>query len=659
MASQIPVQVIINATDNASKVFSNFGGSLGGITTKVQNLTQGQTILAGSMVGIGAAATVMGKDFIQAAGDMEQNAISFEVMLGSAEKAKIMLQDLTNFAARTPFNLQGVVEAGKQLLAYGFEQEDVITTTEMLGNVAAGLKIPLGDIIYLFGTLRAQGRAYTKDLNQFTSRGIPILDALAQQYGITTAEVFKFAEEGKIGFTDVEKAFQGMTGEGGQFFNLMDKQSKSTMGKVSNMEDSIFQLKVALGEALLPGINDLINALIPLIQQFGIFAKENPELITNLMKAAGVIGLIGSAVLILGPIISGFAAIWGLLTAAFAGIAFVVGPLLALFSPIIIIILAIAAVVALLALAWKNNWFDIQGKTQVAITAIQGFLDMLVAGFWAFVGFIQSVPAMIVQAWDAFKAYLYDLFVVQIPFAIGFAVGRFEKFVAEDVPSFINGVVNWFSLLPGRVAVFIQEMATKVAAWFGSAKTTAIELTIALFNGVSDWFSQLPGKITGFLSQLPGIITKWFNDAKDAAIRIAQEIFEGVAGWIGKVIDLFNQIIGKASEAIGKANEAFSAGRDQGRRQFGGPVSSSNSYLVGEKGPEIFTPSTAGHITPNNNIGSIGGGGGTTIQFFINAETIINSPNERRSFAEALIKDLAVIANAKNLSVSELLGDIK
>lgn len=184
----------------------------------------------------------IGEFAVKSAADFEQNRVAFETMLGSADKARALLKEVSDFAAATPFVLPEVVAAAQQLLAYGFAQQDVIRTTRMLGDVASGLKIPFGDIVYLYGTMRAQGRAYTRDLIQFTSRGIPVLDLLAKQFHVTTEQIFKMTEEGKVGFKDIEKAFQSMTGPGGQFFNLMTKQSKTFSGTMSNVSDNLGRL---------------------------------------------------------------------------------------------------------------------------------------------------------------------------------------------------------------------------------------------------------------------------------------------------------------------------------------------------------------------------------------------------------------------------------
>ena len=175
---------------------------------------------------------------VQVRGQYQQLEIAFGTMLGSEEKANALMQQMINTAAHTPFDLQSVAEGAKQLLAYGEASEKVNDTLVRLGNIASGLSIPLNDIVYLYGTTMVQGRLYAQDVRQFTGRGIPLVKELAQMYGVTAEEINNMVSAGKIGFADVEKVLRKLTDEGGQFYNLMEKQSASLTGMISNLEDA-------------------------------------------------------------------------------------------------------------------------------------------------------------------------------------------------------------------------------------------------------------------------------------------------------------------------------------------------------------------------------------------------------------------------------------
>jgi tape measure domain-containing protein len=232
---------IKSATTNTEK--------LNGAVNQAQKSISGLGAALG--VGIGAAGVVsFGKAVVDSLVNYEYFSSSLRTLMnGDAEAAKALETQLVALAKTTPFSLVEIQDATKQLLAYGFSAGKVTTNIKMLGDVASALKIPFGDIAYLYGTLKTQGRAFAKDINQFTGRGIPIVKELAKQFGVAESEIMKMVEEGKVGFKEVEKAFQSMTTEGGMFFNMMTEQTKTTGGQLSALGDSYEQLKVNIGKS--------------------------------------------------------------------------------------------------------------------------------------------------------------------------------------------------------------------------------------------------------------------------------------------------------------------------------------------------------------------------------------------------------------------------
>lgn len=175
---------------------------------------------------------------IQTRGQFQQLEIAFETMLGSTDKATTLMQQMVDTAAKTPFDLMGVAEGAKQLMAYGVSADKVNDTLVRLGNIASGLSIPLNDIVYLYGTTMVQGRLYAQDVRQFTGRGIPLVKELAEKYHTTADAINEMVSAGKIGFADVEEVLNKMTNSGGQFYNLMEKQSASLTGQIANLQDA-------------------------------------------------------------------------------------------------------------------------------------------------------------------------------------------------------------------------------------------------------------------------------------------------------------------------------------------------------------------------------------------------------------------------------------
>lgn len=205
------------------------------------------------------------KSMVDVRGEFQQIEIAFTTMLKSKDKADKLMAEAVRLAAVTPFGLKDVASGAKQLLAYGVEAGAVTRNLEMLGNVAAGVGSQLNDVVYLYGTLKASGRVTQMDINQFAGRGIPIYEELAKVMKISVDEVRNYVSAGKVGFPQIEKAFQNMTGPAGKFFNLMQEQSKSLTGQLSNLSDAWDNMLNDLGKAnegvFANGI-DLANKLI-------------------------------------------------------------------------------------------------------------------------------------------------------------------------------------------------------------------------------------------------------------------------------------------------------------------------------------------------------------------------------------------------------------
>ena len=235
-----------------------------------------------AVTGFGAAfgGRALIQSIIQTRGEMQQLEVAFRTMLQSGEKANSLIADAVDFAAKTPFSLQGVASGIRQLLAYQFAAEDAIDTVEMLGNVAAGLSMPLGDLVYLYGTLKSQGRAMLVDIRQFAGRGVPIYEELSKVLGVSVQEVNGLISAGKVGFPEVEQAFKNMTSAGGMFYNLMQEQSKTITGQISNLQDAFSQMLNNIGQASEGIINKGISGVSYLIENYEKVGKTLAELVT-------------------------------------------------------------------------------------------------------------------------------------------------------------------------------------------------------------------------------------------------------------------------------------------------------------------------------------------------------------------------------------------
>ncbi len=206
---------------------------------------------------------------MQVRGKFQQTEMAFKTMLQSEEKANTLMKELIRTAAITPFGVDDVTEGAKQLLAFNVAAEDVNKTLIGLGDVSAGMGIRLSDMVMLYGTTIAKGKMDTMDLYQFLNRGIPIADELAKVMGLdlnnAIAEVQKQIKAGKVTSDVFIQAMQNMTAEGSKFGGLMEAQSKTITGQISNIEDGIEQMFNELGRSQEGVINtglDIVSKLV-------------------------------------------------------------------------------------------------------------------------------------------------------------------------------------------------------------------------------------------------------------------------------------------------------------------------------------------------------------------------------------------------------------
>ena len=289
------LEVIIKARDEASGVLNNVQKSLKQNEETFKSMARyGAIAFTGIATGIGLV--------VQKAANMEQTEVAFTTMLKSAEKAKNMMSELNDFAAKTPYEFEEIAKASKSLLAFGVPAETMKAQLQSIGDIASGVSAPIGQIAEIYGKAKVQGRLFAEDINQLTGRGIPIIQELAKQFKVSDEEVKKLVESGKVGFPNLETAFKSMTSSGGQFENMMKNQSETFNGMMSTMKDSISMTMVAIGQQFLPILKELIEKISPVLENMRQWVAENPKLTSGILMFAGalagivtVAGLVGLA----------------------------------------------------------------------------------------------------------------------------------------------------------------------------------------------------------------------------------------------------------------------------------------------------------------------------------------------------------------------------
>lgn len=275
----------------ANAALSEFGAKMRGIVL-------GAAGAIGAIVGVYGAAQLMGKALNEAA-DMEKLETAFATLIGNSKVARETLAELQEFADTTPFTMGDVAPAAKQLMAYGFAAKDTVGTLRMLGDVASALNIPLGEITEVFGRNVAAGRVFTKDINEFQGRGIPIVAQLAKQFNVSEQAIRKMVEEGKIGSAELIRAFQAMTGPGSQFGGMMAEQSKTFAGMLSSLKDRFDAAFREFGKPLIGALKPIIDWVQSNMGAIVAKAKEWGESLANGIRVAfGVIrdGRIGEVI---------------------------------------------------------------------------------------------------------------------------------------------------------------------------------------------------------------------------------------------------------------------------------------------------------------------------------------------------------------------------
>ena len=287
-------------------------------------------------MGLGAAAatlTAFGVKALSVRGQFEQMEIGFATMLGSAEKAKRFLEDLYDFAAKTPFEIEGLQSQVQLLLALGFRAEEVIPTLRAVGDAVAALGGNAGllnRIVLALGQMRAKGKVSAEEMRQLAEAGIPAWELLAKKIGVDIPTAMKMAENGAIdAATGMQAIIEGMNQ---RFRGMMEKQSTTILGIWSNIQDNMTRTLNAIGKALDETFNvrEGMLAFLEWLDKVRAWAEDDgirrafEDYQTLLIDIAGAItGMLIPAIVSLGRAIFGliarlgpWAALgWGIVTA--------------------------------------------------------------------------------------------------------------------------------------------------------------------------------------------------------------------------------------------------------------------------------------------------------------------------------------------------------
>ena len=436
-------------------------------------------------------------------GALEQADIAFTTMLGGADAAKKMLQDLSDFAAKTPFELTGVRQTAKQLLAYGIEANKMIPTLKALGDVSAGLSVPIEQVAYAYGQVKSAGRLLGQDLRQFMNAGVPIIAELAKNLWVAESQIKKMVSEGKIWFADVEKAFQTMSSEGGKFANLMEKQS-STLGWLwSNLQDSLDGIWEKIGLSLIPLLSDMTRTTADSIEEFDAMGTSWRS--ATKMIAYGLAGIINWVRFVIKVIYS----LWSIIGTVFWGVYTIVT---SFFSDLRQWISKVAGSFGkAFKVAWNNIKVGIWEGINAAIKQVNGFLSRIK---------------------NSLKIDLWQIDPVN--------VGKYETFFDENPFKNTKNALEW----------------TKQAFW-----STFEELGDDWSNflkGISDWYKNIDQVFSKTEGNLIG-------GSKNIGKHMNEEIWE-TSSWTSKKIDKLKETMDWLKKSLKDAEDADKKYRDSAEK---------------------------------------------------------------------------------------------
>lgn len=598
------LELIFIGTDKTGAAFNSVKGSLTGLSGSLNSLKNSFSnigrsfdsmlvtgIKVGAVTAVGAL-TAVGAASLKTASNFEQSRISFETMLGSGEKAGKLMSQIVDFAAKTPFELPQVIEGSRQLLAYGFAQDEVLGGMKMLGNIASGLSIPMGDLIYLYGTLKAQGRAYTRDIMQFAMRGIPIYDLLAQTLGVSKDKVGDLVEAGKVGFPEVQKALSSLGGEGGKWGDLMDKQSKSLQGVWSNLKDQATKTFLAIagvsvtGDVIEGGLFSRLKKVAEdLLNWINAHQKDIETWITNAVNA--IVTWVPQAIDWIKRLVDFFQTGLGKTVLAIIGV--LVVTILAAAGSIVSAFALISGVIVAVYMVWANYFGLLKDLWNLMVTQFQ-----LVVLQWKVV--FNDLRANLLIIWNYITAVFTGI---------------------------VNTIVEKFN----AAKAFVTATWLNIRNTIMSAVMSAYSFVQSNLAAIVGRFQWLAGAIGSALGGVSGAVRGAWN---------------GVISAAKSGINAFIDVINRGIRAMNKVPKVSIP--EIPHLAEGGIVTSPTFALIGEKGPEAVVPLSGGKASA--------GVGSPTININIHAANVIASEMTIREFAEKIGKQLGRLQEAKGITNS-------
>lgn len=521
------IRLLLEAQNNASK-------EIQGVSSQLSNLWK--TL---SWLWITKVFKDMSSSVLEYWWNLEQAQVAFSTLIWSEEKSNELLKDLSNFAKNTPFELVWVRDNARQLIWMWIEAENVIPTLKTLWDVSAWLSIDLSRVALNYWQVKSQWKLTGRELRDFAIMWIPLQQQLADSLWKTTEEIWDMVSKWLITFPLVEKAFQDMTSEWWKFENLMEKQSHTYQGMLSNLQDSFWQIKESIWMAILPLLEDLLAKISPIIEKISDRIAEHQELAWKIALVIWVVWLLT----------------WALITLWWA-IPLISTAIATLSWPIWRIIAAVTA----LWVARSENWFWIREKVQEVIDFIKPYIQE----------FVTEIQAFREEHWEQIKIYLQ-------------ALRDRVKFLIETALEWIKLAFEWLVTAIWVIMDILQwdrEWAWTKIKNFGQQIANTIDkiMTNAFWdmrtnikNWVAEAYERILWKITALVQKIQNAVQKLknaWNEAKERLWNVWESVWNFFSRWAAVWWPVYNW----------------------------------NPYLVWENWPELFIPSQNWRIVRNEDL---------------------------------------------------------
>lgn len=507
---------------NATQQGEQAGQSVEGIGSRFKNLAK--TIAGLAIVKkVADITTSIVKMGIEGNASLETSITSWTTLLGTQEQAKQMMDDITNYAASTPFSKVGVDEMAKQLSNAGFAGEDLFNQLTKFGNMGSAFGIQedsLKEMVRQYSQVQMAQVAYTEDLNILQDRGIPIYKGLAEVMGVTVAEVKKMAGEGKITADIYNEAINSIASntEG-----AMEAQSKTFSGLMSTLQDVTSNIVTKIVEPLFNKVNELLNIAMPILDSFNSKLNEGQsfwtalketvdEFLPSLNPVMEIMGNLGEAITTgLGWIMDNGEALIGIVISL--GTAMLVLNVANMIQGMVEAYKAWKIATEGMTIAqWLMNTALLANPIGLVVAAIAGLIVWLVYLWNTNDGFRDAVTS----AWNKILE-------------VGKNVWNWiSNFFTVSIPNAINTAINFFSQLPTKIGTFLSNSITKMSQFVRDLGSKGLEAAKNLISNITSGLSGLPSKM--------------FEIGKN----IIQGMINGVKNMASKVVDSVKGVVDNA-----------------------------------------------------------------------------------------------------------------